>query len=125
VHHKPQSLNEYYNHLNEFGKAMYTQLRSLIYQDNTNVCETLFVSNPYYYLKQYEGIKPHFRPSIMMVFYKDHVNIFAHAVKEYKARLEIYKVTDKETLQIYYDKPLLNGILIELFEKSIQPQEVK
>jgi len=120
---KPTNLKEYYNNLNELGKVMYNQIRSLIYQENPKVCETLFVSNPYYYLKQYEEIKPHYRPSIMLVFYKDHVNIFAHAVKGYKSRLEIYKVTDKETLQIYYDKPLLNDILIELFEKSMQPQE--
>lgn len=120
---KPINLDEYYNNLNELSKVMYNQIRSLIHQENPNVCETLFVSNPYYYLKQYEAIKPHYRPSIMLVFYKDHVNIFAHAIKQYKTKLDIYKITDKETLQIYYDKPLLNDILIELFEKSMQPYE--
>ena len=120
---KPTNLNEFYNNLNELGRVAYNQIRSLIHQANQDVCETLFVSNPYYYFKQYEEIKPHYRPSVMLVFYKDHVNVFAHAIKQYKSKLEIYKVTAKETLQIYYDKPLLNDILIELFEKSMQPYE--
>jgi hypothetical protein len=95
---KPKNLNEYYNNLNQLGKNVYIQLRSLIHQENPNVYETLFVSNPYYYLKEYEAIKPHARPSIMLVFYKDHVNIFAHAIHRYKSELQIYKVTDKATL---------------------------
>lgn len=120
---KPKDLNEYYHNLNPLGKDMYNQLRSLIRQENPLVSETLFVSNPYYYLKQYETIKPHARPSIMLVFFKDHVNIFAHAINQYRSELQIYKLTDKGTLQIYYDKPLLNDLLIELFTKSMQPYE--
>lgn len=120
---KPINLDEYYNNLNELSKAMYNQIKALIRQENPNVCETLFVSNPYYYLKQYETIRPHYRPSIMLVFYQDHVNIFAHAIKQYKSKLDVYKITDKDTLQIYYDNPLLNDILIEVFEKSLQPYE--
>lgn len=120
---KPKDLNEYYHNLNQLGKDMYNQLRSLIRQENPLVSETLFVSNPYYYLKQYEAIKPHARPSIMLVFFKDHVNIFAHAINQYRSELQIYKITDKGTLQIYYDKPLLNDLLIELFTKSMQPYE--
>lgn len=120
---KPKDLNEYYHNLNPLGKDMYNQLRSLIRQENPLVSETLFVSNPYYYLKQYETIKPHARPSIMLVFFKDHVNIFAHAINQYRSELQIYKLTDKGTLQIYYDKPLLNDLLIELFTKSMKPYE--
>lgn len=118
---KPTNLNKFYNNLNAFGQVVYSQIRSLIHQADQDVCETLFVSNPYFYLKDYEEIKPHHRPSIMLVFYHDHVNIFAHAIKQFKSKLEIYKVTDKETLQIYYEKPLLNHVLIELFRRSMQP----
>ena len=120
---KPANLNEFYNSLNELGQVVYHQLKALIHQVDPNVCEILFVSNPYFYLKDYEKIKPHHRPSIMLVFYKDHVNVFAHAIKAYKSKLDIYKVTDKDTLQIYYDKPLLEQVLIELFKTSLQPYE--
>lgn len=116
---KPTNINEYISNLNEASKVMYYQIKSLIFRANPEVCETIFVSNPYYYLKQYEEMKRHHRPSIMLVFFKDHVNVFAHAIKQYKSKLEIYKITDKETLQIYYDKPLLENILIEIFEKSM------
>jgi hypothetical protein len=118
---KQLDLNQYYDSLHDAGKIMYDQLKSFIYQDSDNVCEMLFVSNPYFYVKEYEHIKPHYRPSVILVFYKDHVNIFAHAVKDYKSELNIYKITDKNTLQIYYDKPLLNEILINVFKQSLQP----
>ena len=85
--------------------------------------ETIFVSNPYYYIKQYETIKPHYRPSIMLVFFKDHVNVFAQAIKKNKTNLVQYKITDKDTLQIYYDQPLIKDVLIELFKQSLQPND--
>jgi hypothetical protein len=116
---KPKNLDEHYNNLNDKGKWMYDQLKALIYQSQSNVIETLFVSNPYFYLKQNEHMKPHYRPSIILVFYKDHVNIFAEANSKYKSQLDMYRFTDKNTLQIYYNQPLLNDTLIELFEKSI------
>lgn len=120
---KPSNIHEYYDQLNDLSKSTYTQIKSLIYQADSNVCETLFVSNPYYYLKQYETIKPHYRPSIMLVFFKDHVNVFAQAIKNNKANLIQYKITDKDTLQIYYDQPLIKDVLIELFKQSLQPND--
>jgi len=122
---KPKNLDEHYNSLNDTGKWMYDQLKALINQSRSNVIETLFVSNPYFYLKQYEHMKPHYRPSIILVFYKDHVNIFAEANTTYKSQLDIYTFTDKNTLKIYYNQPLLNAALIELFYKSLHQYEMK
>jgi len=120
---KPRNLVEYYQKLNTLGQTMYDQIRSLIFRVDIDVCETLFVSNPYYYLKSFEGIKPQRRPSIMLVYYKDHVNIFSVLIKPYKSKLMMYKVTDNDTLQIYYDKPLMNELLIEIFTKSLKPED--
>jgi hypothetical protein len=117
---KPKNLEEHYNSLNDTGKRMYDELKALINQSQPNVIETLFVSNPYFYLKQYEHMKPHYRPSIILVFYKDHVNIFAHSVKAFRKELNMYKITDKDTLQIYYDQLLLHDVCISLFEKSLE-----
>jgi hypothetical protein len=122
---KPKNLEEHYNSLNDTGKRMYDQLKALINQSQPNVIETMFVSNPYFYLKQYEHMKPHYRPSIILVFYKDHVNIFAEANTTYKSQLDIYTFTDKNTLKIYYNQLLLNAALIELFNKSLHQYEVK
>jgi hypothetical protein len=118
---KPKNLEEHYNSLNDTGKRMYDQLNALINQSQSNVIETLFVSNPYFYLKQYEHMKPHFRPSIVLVFYKDHVNIFALGVKALRKELNMYKISDKDTLQIYYDQLLLNDVCISLFKNSLEP----
>ena len=118
---KPKNLEEHYNSLNDTGKRMYDELKALINQSQPNVIETLFVSNPYFYLKQYEHMKPHYRPSIILVFYKDHVNIFALGVKSLRKELNMYKISDKDTLQIYYDQLLLNDVCISLFKNSLEP----
>ena len=118
---KPKNLEEHYNSLNDTGKRMYDELKALINQSQSNVIETLFVSNPYFYLKQYEDMKPHYRPSIVLVFYKDHVNIFALGVKALRKELNMYKISDKDTLQIYYDQLLLNDVCISLFKNSLEP----
>lgn len=116
---KPVDLKEFYEKLNIDGKLFYDQIELLIYKAQPDVCKMLFVSNPYFYLKKHEAIKPHHRPSIMLVFYKDHVNIFAEANKQYESALKSYKLTDKHTLQIYYDQPLLEDILVSVFKDSL------
>lgn len=117
---KPTNVGEYVHQLNVPGQAMYRQLNDLIRLANPDVCETLFVSNPYYYLKDYEHLKPHHRPSIMLFFFKDHVNVFAHAIKRYVPQLGMHKVTEKHTLQIDYRSPLADSVLIGLLRDSLR-----
>ena len=77
---KYNSINAYYEQLSEDGKAIYKEIKKLIIQANPTVREILFVSQPYYYLPEHESIKPHHRPSIMLAYFKGHVNIFASVI---------------------------------------------
>lgn len=120
---KPATIDEYVSQLNETGQAMYHRMKSLIKRANSDVCETLFVSNPYYFLSEHGHIKPHYRPSILLFYFKDHVNVFAHGVKRYESRLGMYKVSDKKTLRIDYSLPLAEDVLIELMRVSLDPAE--
>jgi hypothetical protein len=119
---KPNYINEYIEMLNESGKRCFHALQKLIYEAQPDVKETLFVHQPYYYLPMYETIKFHYRPSVMMTFFKDHVNIFAHANKKYESQLKIYKLTEKYTLQIRFDQQLQNDLLILIFRESLNHQ---
>ena len=120
---KPKSIKEYVETLNEQGKVYFYKLDTLIHQAEPDVDETLFVHQPYYYLPMYETIKSHYRPSVMLTFFKDHVNIFAHANEKFKLQLHNYKMTEKHTLQIYYDQPLIEELLVVLFKTSLHSQE--
>jgi hypothetical protein len=120
---KPTHIEEYIHALSEQSQSLFNELNSLIHQADPNVCVTLFVHQPYFYLPMYETIKFHYRPSIMLTFYKDHVNIFAHANKKYESQLHSYKLTEKYTLQISFNQPLLKDVLIRIFKESLHPQE--
>jgi hypothetical protein len=120
---KPMNMKEFFEKLNDLGKIYFKRIQSLIYESQSEVVETLFVSQPYYYLPMYETIKPHYRPSVMLTFFKDHVNIFAHANKKFELQLREYKLTEKHTLQIFYDQPLHDALLIVLFKASLHSQE--
>jgi hypothetical protein len=116
---KPLSIDNYVEKLNDQAKSMFSQLRTLFFDIDKDMCETLFVSHPFYYLKQYESIKPHSRPSIMCVYYQDHVNIFASEIHMHTSTLTMYKITEKRTLQLYYDQPFMKDILMKVFKDSI------
>jgi len=114
-----KDLSTYLNKLNPTAQKIYFQLKSIINKIDQDVCETIFVSHPYYYIKKHETIKPHYRPSLMTFYFKDHVDIFSTKVKAYEKELDIYKITPKYTLQIYYDQNISEEVLLPFFKVSI------
>ena len=120
---KPKNIKEFTQSLNEQGKTYFSEIAALMREAQPEVVETLFVSQPYFYLPIYETIKFHYRPSVMLAFYKDHVNIFASANEKYEKILSDYKFTEKHTMQIYFDQPLIKDILVSVFRESLHPKE--
>lgn len=121
---KPKiTIETYVEQLNEEGKKYYQELKKFIIQADSNVIETTFVSQPYFYLPQYESSKPHYRPSIMLVFFKDHVNIFSQANEAYREMLPQYKFTDKHTLQIYFHQDMDDNTLKNLFHDALHASQ--
>ncbi|HBY64849.1 MAG TPA: hypothetical protein DEG42_00345 [Acholeplasmataceae bacterium] len=120
---KPKTINEFAQLLNEQGKSYFREISALMHEAQPEVIETLFVSQPYFYLPKYETQKFHYRPSVMLAFFKDHLNIFAAANEKYEPLLTDYKFTEKHTMQIYFDQPLNREILVSIFKESLHPKE--
>lgn len=115
-----KDLSTYVGQLNPAAQKVYYQLKSMISTIGQDVCETIFVSHPYYYLEKNDTIKPHYRPSLMIFYFKDHVNVFSTKVKDFQKDLSIYKITPKYTLQIYYDQYISEEVLLPFFKTSIE-----
>ena len=121
---KPSNLFEYVETLSEQGKAYFHELESLIHEADPEVRGTLFVHQPYFYAPRYETVKFHHRPSVMMTFFKDHLNVFAQANRKYEPLLTDYRFTEKHNMQIRYDQPLHRDLLVSLFKDSLHPEAV-
>ena len=117
---KIETIDAFLQTLNEDEKNFYHQLEKLIIKANHEVVSKIFVSQPYFYLEKYDHINHHKRPSIMMSFFRDHVNIFSAHNNAFKQRLSEYKFTEKHTLQIYFNQELIEDTLVELFRVSLE-----
>lgn len=117
---KYTSIDQYIGSLNEEGKVVANTLRSLVHQSVSDVKEMIFVNHPFFYVPQ-EGINSFHKltTSIMMFFFKDHVNIFAKGIESHLKVLTSYKVTEKMTLQLYYDKKIDEVLLKSIFQASL------
>ncbi|MCV2232847.1 hypothetical protein [Paracholeplasma manati] len=94
-------------------------LKTLITEEFPEVKWTLLSNQPYFYLEQFEHINLHRRPSIVMAFYQDHVNIFTMSNLNHKANLSMYTFTSKNTLQIFYDQVIEEQPLKILFKDAL------
>lgn len=112
------SLEEYLDSLSNEAIAYYKKVKSVINGIPLPIKERLFAGQVAFYLEEHLQRTFHRSPVIMMAFYKDHVNIFASANTTYKKRLPQYKFTSKDTLQLYFDKPI-DPILHQLFADSL------
>ena len=90
---------------------MFKTLRQLIY-DSTDVdlVETLWAKLPSYYAGE---------SFVRLIPFKDHINIEANAVSEYKKVLSGYKVTPKGMLQIFLKQELPVDVLKQIFAKTL------
>lgn len=113
-------IDEYLLTMTSAQKSMFDMIEMMIKESYPDVCLTLFARQPLFYLKRFETIKPHYRPSVMLAFFKDHVNIFTTKNKDYRDSLSMYQFTDKHTLQIYFDQELMNEILKHLFIDALE-----
>lgn len=117
---EPTKLDNFQKALNSDQNKMFNSIRKLIHQAYPNVQETIFVKQPYFYLSEYESINFHKRPSIMMSFFGDHVNIFAQANKRYEKVLKNHHFTEKHNMQIRLGQSLEEELLLSLFKDSLK-----
>ena len=119
------SLQMYIEHLNPLQQKAYFELEGMLKSIDPEICAILFVKQPYFYVSKYSSIKPHHRPSVMLSFFNDHVNIFALAIRNYQMELSSYKVTPKHTLQLTLTQEFPHAVLLKIFRESLHPQKEK
>ena len=90
---------------------MFTALRQLIYDSEAiDVDETMWAKLPSYY----NGEKV-----VLLIPFKDHINVEASAVIQHKDKLADYKITPKVMLQIYINQDIPNDILVQIFAETL------
>lgn len=113
-------IDAYIQSLSDIEQTYYFKLKSLIESVYPEIQVVLFAKQPYFYLEKHVKIKFHYRPSIMMAFFRDHVNIFSVANESFESLLPMYRFTEKHTLQIYFNQTIQEDILKDLFFESLK-----
>lgn len=90
---------------------MYNAVRQIIYESaSTEPAETLWAKLPSYYVGD---------AFVRIIPFKDHINIEAKAIPEYREALSGYKITPKGMLQIFIKQELPADVLKEIFAKTL------
>ena len=90
---------------------MFTELRQLIFDSvSVSLEETMWAKLPSYY----NGEKV-----VRLIPFKDHINVEANAVIQYRDKLETYKITPKGMLQIYLKQNIPNDVLLQVFVETL------
>lgn len=91
---------------------MHSALRQLIYDSvSSEPEETLWAKLPSYYVGE---------SFVRLIPFKDHINIEANAVLEYKDVLVDYKVTPKGMLQIFLKQDIPTDVLKRIFADTLR-----
>lgn len=90
---------------------MYNILRELALESvSSEPLETMWAKLPSYYVEE---------NFIRLIPFKDHINIEAKAVLEYKEELSGYKITPKGMLQIFLKQDIPVGVLKKIFAETL------
>ena len=103
-----QNLIEKYS---EDVQSLFIELRELVIKSvPSEIEEKLWAKLPSYYTgKNFVRIIP----------FKDHINIEAAAILEYKSQLEGFNITPKGMLQIYLNQNIPYSILRDIFIETL------
>ncbi len=100
-------LNKYPNEIID----MYNALRKLIFDSaSSELQETMWAKIPSYYVGE---------AFVRLIPFKDHINIEAKAVSEYKDALAGYKITPKGMLQIFVKQEIPADELKQIFAETL------
>ena len=90
---------------------MYNNIRQIIFDSvSSEPEETLWAKLPSYYVGE---------TFVRLIPFKDHINIEANAISEYKDVLSGYKVTPKGMLQVFLKQELPIDVLKQIFAKTL------
>ncbi len=91
---------------------MFTSLRQLVYESvSADLTETMWAKLPSYYNDD---------KVVRLIPFKDHINVEASAVIQYKDKLADYKITPKGMLQIYINQNIPSDVLLQVFSETLK-----
>ena len=91
---------------------MFLSLRRLIYDNiSVDLTETLWAKLPSYYAGD---------SYVRLIPFKDHINIEAQSVIQYKDELAGYKITPRGMLQIYLEQDIPYNVLKQIFAETLE-----
>ncbi len=91
-------------------REMFTSLRQLVFDSvPAELTETMWAKLPSYYMGE---------KFVRLIPFKDHINIEAQAIMQYKEELSGYKITPKGMLQIYVKQSIPGDVLLQIFAET-------
>ena len=91
--------------------TLFSELRQLIYDSaSTEPKETLWAKMPSYYVGE---------SFVRLIPFKDHINIEAKVIVEYKDELKDFKITPKGMLQVFVNQKIPTDILKKIFAETL------
>lgn len=93
-------------------KELYGKLRNLVLDSVSNeIEEKLWAKLPSYYVGE---------NFVRLIPFKDHINIEAKTMMQYKEELADYKMTPKGMLQIFVEQDVPEELLLKVFNESLR-----
>jgi uncharacterized protein YdhG (YjbR/CyaY superfamily) len=115
-----KTVDEYIASCSDIQRPVVRALRTIMNEAVPEAIEMIFVSHPAFYIPVPGVTSYHKMPMVMMLFFADHVNIFAAANALFRSRLASYKMTAKHTMQVAFDKPIDADLFRALFQASLR-----
>ena len=93
-------------------KELFRKLRNLVLDSVSNeIEEKLWAKLPNYYVGE---------NFVRLIPFKDHINIEAKTMMQYKEELADYKMTPKGMLQIFVGQDVPEELLLKVFNESLR-----
>ena len=106
-----EEIKEYIEKIPSEICGLFLALRDLLYNNvSTNIEEKMWAKLPTYYVGE---------SFVRLIPFKDHINIEATSIMNYKEELKSFKITPKGMLQIYANQEIPSAILKQIFVETL------
>ena len=106
-----EEIKEYIEKYPSEISELFLVLRDLLYNSvSSNIEEKMWAKLPTYYVGE---------SFVRLIPFKDHINIEATSIINYKEELKSFKITPKGMLQIYTNQEIPSAILKQIFVETL------
>lgn len=111
VMHMEKEIKEYLAKYSAEINNLYIKLREVVYSGATcEIEEKMWAKLPSYYVGE---------NFVRLIPFKDHINVEAQKIIDYKGELDGYKITPKGMLQIYVGEEVPREVLMKVFRDTL------